>query len=134
MIVRCVHKHGEELGIPERRRSFTDKTVFHVTVGVEYRVFAMSIWETELNILICDDTRKPNWWPIGLFEFDDQTLPCGWEFALLDGEAASGGHSLNKEVARWGYREMIHNPKHHDDLIERVLTLPWDSTAEKQRK
>jgi hypothetical protein len=79
----------------------------------------MSIWETSLHVLIRDDTGKPNWWPIGLFEFDDQTAPCDWEFALLDGQAASGGCSLSGEVARWGYREMIRNPKHHDDLIER---------------
>lgn len=119
MIARCVHNNGTELGTPERRRSFTDETVFHVTLGSEYRVFAMSIWETELNVLVRDDTGKPNWWPIGLFEFEDQTVPCDWEFALLDGPAASGGYSLNRAVARWGYREMIRNPKHHDDLIER---------------
>lgn len=119
MIARCVHNNGAELGVQERRRSFTDETVFHVTLGSEYRVFAMGIWETELNVLICDDTGKPNWWPIGLFEFEDQAVPCDWEFALLDGQAASGGDSSNRSVARWGYREMIRNPKHHDDLIER---------------
>lgn len=119
MIARCVHDHGAELGPPERRRTFTDETVFHVTLASRYRVFAMSMWETALHILICDDTGKPNWWPIGLFEFDEQTVPCDWEFALLDGKAASGGDSLNTEAARWGYREMIRNPKHHDDLIER---------------
>jgi|HubBroStandDraft_4_1064222.scaffolds.fasta_scaffold93935_2 hypothetical protein len=119
MIALCIHNQGAELGAPERRRSFTDETVFHVTLGSEYQVFAMSIWETSLHVLIRDDTGKPNWWPIGLFEFDGQMVPCDWEFALLDGPAASGGDSLNKEVARWGYREMIRNPKHHDELIER---------------
>jgi len=79
----------------------------------------MSIWETSLDVLVCDDTGKPNWWPIGLFEFDHQTVPCDWEFGLLDGEAASGGDSLNKAVAYWGYKEMVRNPTHHDDLIER---------------
>lgn len=119
MIARCIHNHGSELPEPVHGRFYTNRTDFHLDIGTEYRVFAMSIWETVLIVLVCDETGKPNWLPIGLFEITDPTVPHDWEFALLDGEAASGGDTLSKEAARWGYREMIRNPKHHDALIER---------------
>jgi len=54
-------------------------------------VLGLGIFETVLLALVCDETGKPNWLPIGLFEFERTTLPTDWEFALLDGAAASGG-------------------------------------------
>jgi hypothetical protein len=132
MIARCVHNHGSELPETVHGRFYTDKTVFHLDVDSEYRVFAMSLWETALIVLVCDETGQPNWLPIGLFKFNDYSMPSDWEFVLLDGGAASGGNSLSRETARWGYQEMIRNPKHHDALIEReqeALKVFFDEVA-----
>jgi hypothetical protein len=67
----------------------------------------------------CDETGRPRWQPIGLFEIDHQRLPEDWEFVLLDGIAASGGDALNRRVAMWGYRELVRDLEHSDRLIER---------------
>ena len=69
--------------------------------------------------LIRDETGKPNWLPVGLFEFERSTLPSAWEFSLLDGTAASGGDSSNRWVALWGYPELVRDTAHSDALINR---------------
>src|SRR5690348_16548183 len=79
----------------------------------------MSLWETILTVLVLDETGRPRWHPIGLFEFEHRQLPEDWEFMLLDGVAASGGDALDRYVAMWGYRELVRDPGHSDRLIER---------------
>jgi hypothetical protein len=74
---------------------YTAQTVFSVEVGTNYGVLGLGLFETVLLALICDETGKPNWLPIGLFEFEHQRLPDDWEFAVLDGVAASGSDSSN---------------------------------------
>jgi hypothetical protein len=46
-------------------------------------------------------------------------MPADWEFALLDGRAASGGDSLDRWVALWGYPELARDTSHSDGLMER---------------
>jgi hypothetical protein len=82
-------------------------------------VLGLGLFETILIVLVCDETGKPNWLPSGLFEFDVQRLPAEWEFALLDGVAASGGDASNRWVAKWGYPELVRDPTHADRLTER---------------
>ena len=82
-------------------------------------MLGLGIFETVLLALVCDETGKPNWLPIGLFEFERTTLPTDWEFALLDGAAASGGDASDRWVVRWGYAELVRNDRHSDALIER---------------
>lgn len=119
MIARCVRNDGASLGTPERGHYYTTETIFHVEVGSDYPVLGMSLWETILTVLVCDETGRPRWHPIGLFEFDHQRLPNDWEFGLFDGIAASGGNALNRRVAMWGYRELVRDLEHSDRLIER---------------
>jgi hypothetical protein len=82
-------------------------------------VLGLGIFETELSVLVCDETDKPNWLPIGLFELEISQTPIDWEFALYDGVAASGGDASNRWVARWGYHELVRDDTHSDALIER---------------
>ncbi len=120
MIATCVHNRGADLGGPFNPRAYTPQTAFHLSIGTEYLVMGMGIWEATLLALVCDDTGKPNWLPAGLFDFGSQTFPSEWEFALMDGLAASGAiDPTNRWVARWGYAELVRNQKHSDQLIER---------------
>ncbi len=119
MIARCIRDTGASLGTPERGHYYTVETVFHVEIGSEYVVMGMSLWETVLTVLVCDETGRPRWHPIGLFEFEQTTLPGDWEFGILDGIAASGGDASNRRVAMWGYRELVRDLQHSDRLIER---------------
>jgi hypothetical protein len=119
VIGRCIHKTGASLGPPSRGHLYSAETVFHVEVGAQYQVLGLGIFETVLVALVCDDTGRPNWLPAGVFEIQSQTLPSDWEFALIDGKAASGGDASNRWVARWGYAELARDERHSDALIER---------------
>jgi hypothetical protein len=122
MTGRCIHNTGASLGAPQRGHFFSTKTVFDLSVGSEYPVLGLGIWETLLLALVCDETRKPNWLPTGLFDFDSQRILTDWEFALLDGRSASGGDASNRWVALWGYEELVRVTGHSDALIERDPT------------
>lgn len=119
MVATCIHNTGAGLGQPERGDFYSERTVFDLRVGGEYPVLGLGLWETTLVALVLDDTRYPSWLPVGLFQFDGQGIPDGWEFALLDGAAASGGNSSNRWVAKWGYAELVRDESHSDALIER---------------
>ncbi len=119
MIARCIHNTGSALGQPLRGNFYTVETVFEVELGKEYVVLGLGIFETVLLALVCDETGKPNWLPIGLFEIEHTVLPAHWEFALVDGAAASGGDASNRWVALWGYPELVRDDRHSDALIER---------------
>jgi hypothetical protein len=119
MIGRAVHDVGATLGSPERGAFYTAETAFHVTVGREYQLLGLGLFETVLLALVCDDTRKPSWLPIGVFEFPSQRFPADWEFVLVDPVAASGGDASNRWVALWGYPELVRDRSHSDRLVER---------------
>jgi hypothetical protein len=118
MIARCARNSGADLGTPERGHFYGAQTVFHLRIGSTYPVLAMGIWETVLLVLVCDDTRTPRWLPIGLFDFDSQSVPAHWEFGLLDAKAASGGDSVDRWIAVWGYSELVRDTTHSDALME----------------
>jgi hypothetical protein len=119
MIVTCIHNKGANLGKPERGHFYSEKTVFDLKTGSAYPVLGMGLFETTLLVLVLDDTRSPSWLPAGLFEFDQQKVPDNWEFALVDGLAASGGAASNRWAAKWGYPELVRNASHSDGLMER---------------
>jgi len=119
VIGRCIHNVGSALAQPARGAFYGDQTAFHLEVGKGYLVLGLGVFETVLLALVCDETGKPNWLPIGLFDFGPTALPDEWEFVLLDGAAASGGDATNRWVARWGYAELVRNDRHSDGLIER---------------
>jgi hypothetical protein len=119
MIARCVCDKAAELGEPLRGLYYTEQTVLHVALGAEYLVLGMSLYKAGLTVLIRDETGKPNWLPIGLFEFDNQALPPDWEFALIDRKAASGGAESLGTTAEWGYQKLVRDAQHAQDVIER---------------
>lgn len=116
---RCIGSTGAALGVSSERHFHTARTHFDVKVGSVYQVSGMGIWETVLLVLIRDDSGKPTWLPIGLFDIDISSLPGDWEFRLIDGIAASGGDASNRWVAMWGYAELVRDRQHSNALIER---------------
>lgn len=120
MVVGCRHNAGSSLGKPGPGAFYTEETIFHVTIGGEYDVLGLGFFETTLLALVLDDTAKPNWLPSGLFDFSHEALPTGWEFSVFDGIVASGGdRAADHWVAMWGYPDLVRNPRHSDELIER---------------
>lgn len=115
MRLACVGNVGSDLPPDALKRSGnTPESRFNVTIGREYTVHAMVQWPWSLGVLIVDDTGKPNWKSIWLFQVVDGRLPEGWEFAPV----ADHPHVL----ALWGYPSLIRDPDHHDDLINRKVS------------
>ena len=122
MQVRCIGNMGVDLGSSPSRYFHTDRTRFHVSLGSLYLVLGMGIWETVLMVLVRNDSGLPSWLPIGLFEMVNFAFPGDWEFALVDGIAASGGDATNRWVAMWGYPELVRDRGHSDALLTRDPT------------
>lgn len=117
LLVRCIANTGTSLG-PSRDRYFhSERTQFHLTQGAVYRIVGMGIWETVLLVLLRDDTHRPRWLPVALFEFLDYSWPSSWEFVILDRLAASGADASDRWVALWGYGELVRDPRHSDELV-----------------
>ena len=119
MIGRCVHTTGASLGGPERGAFYSGTTVFDLELGKLYPIVGLGLFETVMLALVCDESGRPNWLPVGVFEIDSTTLPTDWEFAVLDGRGASGGDVSDRWVVRWGYPELVHDDRHLEGLIER---------------
>jgi hypothetical protein len=119
VIGRCIHNNAVGLGGPGRAAFYGEGTTFELELNKLYPIVGLGLFETVLLALVCDETGKPNWLPIGLFEIENAALPTDWEFALIDGAAASGGDSANRWVAQWGYAELVRDVRHSDALIER---------------
>lgn len=119
MIARCIHNSGSELGPPTKGGFYTSKSVFHLKIGVEYEIFGLGLFSATLSALVCDETGKPNWRPLSLFEVDPQAFPPWWEFAVRDPAVAEGDETSDRWVALWGYPELVRNASHSDGLLER---------------
>ena len=93
-------------------RGETEQTVFHVSIGKSYPVFAMALWQSVIIILLLDDTGKPNWYSIEIFSIVDPKLSDDWYFSTT----IANDHGVQ---AIWGYEHMTSNPKHYEAVIER---------------
>jgi hypothetical protein len=122
ILVTCVGDSAEFLGVPARNDAYATNSSFEswVKVGARYMALGMGIFRTELQLLVYDDeSMKPNWLPIGLFDIDAHALPADWEFRVLDPKGASGGPLSGGWVALWGYPDLVRNPGHSDGLLLR---------------
>lgn len=65
-----------------------------------------------LSILVVSGTpKKPYWVPLELFKIIDNNISSNWLFGVV--------HDHSAVRAVWGYKSLICDPRHHDDLIER---------------
>lgn len=72
---------------------------FNVSAGREYYVYAMSLRSYGLGFLVVDDTGRPGWMPMELFEVVDGRIPSHWEFAPVE--------RPSPVLALWGYPTVI---------------------------
>lgn len=108
----CKGSRGSDLSAEVLEKSGnTPWSKFNVTIGREYVVHAMALWTYGLGALLVDDTSRPNWKLMEIFEVVDGRLPRHWEFCLWEGR--------EPVLALWGYPSLIRDPSHYDDLINR---------------
>jgi len=109
MIFRCRTAKGHELPTSHKGLYFTEHTVFHVTPGQNYRVYEMALFNSGLIVLIVDDNRQPNWYPIELFDVVGGKLPADWLFAVRGGDETG-------TQAVWGHPRLVTDPTLDDSL------------------
>lgn len=114
MIMRavCLDNCGRVLSDRHFAIGYTVDSAFTVSVGKEYDIFAMALWQGTLLMLVADDHHLPNWFPAELFSYSHPRLPPDWLFTASLTEA-SGLEAL------WGYERLITDPSHYDALLER---------------
>ena len=103
MIAKCLANKGRSLPADYRGLYFTEHTRFDVTPGQCYEVYEMALFNSGLIVLVVDDHRQPNWYPIELFEVERGNLPNNWCFALR-----SGGQAGTQAV--WGHPRLVNDP------------------------
>lgn len=59
-----------------------------LTVGKDYEVFAIALFEGRLTFQVVDDLRYPAWLPAWLFEMADPALPPDWICNVFHDEPA----------------------------------------------
>ncbi|QOK94357.1 hypothetical protein HF908_23540 (plasmid) [Ralstonia pseudosolanacearum] len=91
---------------------YTPQSSFTVSVGREYRVFAMALWQGVMLLLLADDHHLPNWFPMCLFSVSDSRLPDEWSFCSTESNEG-------ELQALWGYEQLIADTTHYDGLLER---------------
>jgi len=112
MQVICIGNRGADLSEVSLERSGNTKDArFNLTVGGVYSVYAMALGAAGIEILVLGDMGRPRWCHVELFEFLDATLPPGWSFKMMDEEG-------RYDRALWGYRSLVQNDSHIEDLLE----------------
>ena len=83
---------------------------FWITLGAEYEVVGMFVWKGVLEVILRDDTQKPNSYPIELFDVSDSRIPDYWSFSSNVGRTDI--------TAVWGYAELLVQA-HLEGIFER---------------
>ena len=114
MRVICNGNTGQSLTSRCLNLGNTRESLFPVSVGKEYYVFAISLWQGVIYLLLTDDYHLPYWFPMCLFSVNDPRLPEDWLFSFFDDEGDERGLQ-----ALWGYDQLINDATHYEALIER---------------
>jgi hypothetical protein len=133
VIVTCTGSKGSDLGQHSRGLHYSHKTHFDLTVGKSYIVYAMSLINASLTVLVADDYDKPAWLPLGLFEVEDPRLPGHWEFAKGEAEPVDSSIGAVAWQARWGYHEVVQSDSHYYGLEDRDVEALRVFYEERQR-
>lgn len=90
----------------------TPDSIFHVSIGREYSVFAIAVYGGATLLLLSDDDDLPNWYAVDLFSISDARVPQDWHCAAYPGS----GDSLQFLL---GYERLVSDESHYDGLLER---------------
>ena len=114
MKVRCITNNGKELSQKVVEAGHLTTTEYQLNIGYEYTVYGISIWKNVLHYLTMDKYETfPTWHPAELFIVSYNMLPFEWYFKYFN---VKENEDLN---AIWGYRELVLEEYHYDELLER---------------
>ncbi len=115
MKVKSIWVMGKALSSKALRAGYQPTTDFQIKFGTILIVYSISYWENVLHYLTLDNSTAslPDWYPAELFEAVNQSLPVDWHHNYFGEDDPRGVQAL------WGYREMVMDYAHYNDLIER---------------
>lgn len=114
MRVKCIANTGSALSSATRETGYFDTTEFQLAIGAVYTVYGISLWQGVLHYLTMDKYETlPFWHPAELFRVDDSSLPLEWHCQFFGADPELALHAI------WGYKELVTEEDHYDDLMER---------------
>lgn len=112
MKIKCIANTGDMLSQVAKQLGNSDETKYPVKIGEVYSVYGQHLYKGVLSYLIIGTYENlPSWYPVELFEVVDPMLPLEWYYRFY------GYNNLISSI--WGYKELVSDENHHDDLIER---------------
>lgn len=117
--MKCFCKHSKYGDVPNEEKSSEglDSVIYDIDVGSTYIIYGQSIFKGKLKYLIDpQDNSRPNWYPAELFDIVDGFPGENWEFQYFPIDAK------NDLGALWGYRELVRDVEHFNNLAEREET------------
>lgn len=124
----CLCKYSKYGDVPSEEKSTDamDGVVYDIVVGTKYTIYGQSIFKGRLKYLIDpQDNSHPNWYPAELFDILDGSPGLNWEFQYFPRDARDDLGAL------WGYRELVHNVEHFNNLAEREDAALLDFARQK---
>lgn len=114
MKVKCNANLGKSLSPNALKVVGFISTNFQLEIGDTYNVYSISLYKGILNYLTIDRWNTyPFWFPAELFSIENPSVPQNWYFRFNNPPTRGGLEAL------WGYWDMVHDPNHYDNLIER---------------
>lgn len=111
MKVKCEANTGANLSEKTYEIGYTTETMFELKKHEFYTVYGMCQWRNSLHFLIKgEENNYPSWYPAELFTVSDKKLPLEWYFDF---------YTDNDISAVWGYKELVEDESHFDELMER---------------
>lgn len=92
MRVRATKRQRNEC--PEEVRAFIPGDGARVTIGKEYEVHCISVFNGFVDLQIVDDLGYPSWCPLVLFELTHGKLPADWQSSSTLDSDSRGGASM----------------------------------------
>lgn len=118
MRVACIASKGTKELSSTTCSSYSNATAEELEIGRQYIVYGQCLFKDCLEYLIDPGGkpgwRKPNWYPSVWFQLVEGAIPSSWIFSFKNEPASYEPRAI------WGYHELVTNPNHLIDLIERT--------------
>lgn len=115
MKLRCLYNNPET--VPE---GISGNFSHGLVLEKEYMVMGITLTTDGIQFLVDQDGR-PSWFPEGIFELTDNSLPDSWFYNSRKGGVQHGNLPyLTSAMRIWGYKELVLDEEHYIDLFERV--------------
>ncbi|MDF2804278.1 MAG: hypothetical protein K0S61_4183 [Anaerocolumna sp.] len=112
MKIKCIANTGNLLSPAAKALGNSNETKYSVKIGEVFNVYGQHLFKGVLSYLVIGTYENlPSWYPVELFEVVDPMLPLEWYYGFY------GYDNLISSI--WGYKELVSDENHHDELIER---------------